>query len=114
MSKVKVTVAEGRALKDFLSFKQVGLYLEQRINFYIDESKSWSTNLVPLREMGFDKFVAALVNGYEIEKTPHNLIADYFHEQENLSFAKQSPSTTAVKYVLHQLGIEIEGINKEE
>lgn len=70
----------------------------------------------------FDVFLSALVNGYQVEKSPEDNVRDYFmrlkelekqayeaadHETESEFLSEQ----TGAIMVLNQLGIQIEGVN---
>ena len=61
------------------------------------------------------KIINALINGYEIELTPEEKVAEYFSSikvhYEKYRFDRDSAKLTAVKDILAILGIKIEGIN---
>lgn len=104
MSKVKVSAAEGQALSDYRGTKS----LEYDVNYYIQNNKDWRDDFKPLKDMGFDKFVAALVNGWEVEKTPHERIKEYYDTNANLG---NTLVTAGVRNTLKYLDIKIAGIN---
>jgi hypothetical protein len=66
MSKVVVTAEEFKALDYFVGNE--GKDLEHIIKIYLKYNDVWSDPYVPLREMGFQKFVECLISGYEKEQ----------------------------------------------
>ncbi|MDI3411819.1 hypothetical protein QKW52_22595 [Bacillus sonorensis] len=85
---------------------------EELVARYID-------NELDLFDLGFTDFLAALINGYEVEKTPEEKVREYYEElirdkrvafdyEEQLSYENMSH---AVRETLNLLGIKIEGVN---
>lgn len=80
-----------------------------------------SVYTVSLQKIPFDTLLAALVNGYEREKTPEESVADMYanlkqSEQMHLTFYGGRPegytlAARCVKSTLDTLGIKIEGVN---
>lgn len=96
------------------------------MNFYnepfADELYEWANKG---RGKNREKLMEALVNGYEVEKTPEEKILDYYHEQymyfQAYSLERDrgkamvyDAKIDGIKNTLNMLGIEIEGINKEK
>ncbi|MCY9225947.1 hypothetical protein MOF11_13020 [Bacillus haynesii] len=72
-----------------------------------------------LNELDFMTLAAALINDYEVEKTPEEKVREYYEEiirdkegafdyEEQLSYENMSH---AVRETLNRLGIKIEGVN---
>ena len=70
----------------------------------------------------FDVFLSALVNGYQVEKTPEEKVRDYYctceanwlsaDERTNIAVAEHlSGQLLAINTTLDLLGIQIEGVN---
>jgi len=77
---------------------------------------------VALRSIPFDTLLAALVNGYEREKTVEEVAHDRIRTavEVRLTHAKHTTTTEAVrhtsfvngiKFALRELGVKIEGVN---
>ena len=66
-----------------------------------------------------DKLMRALVNGYEIEKTPEEKVQEYYLSVKGLAERSKDTNTKAehesellgIKTTLDKLGIVIEGVN---
>ncbi len=65
--------------------------------------------------------MSALINGYEVEKTPEERLRDYFDTQRMKYLASVDGERTeylskylAIKQTLEILGITIEGINDKK
>ena len=68
-----------------------------------------------------DMLMSALINGYEVEKTPEERLRDYFDTQRMKYLASVDGERTeylskylAIKQTLEILGITIEGINDKK
>src|SRR5690606_5330489 len=65
-----------------------------------------------------DMLMSALINGYEIEKTPEDDLREYYEFHKKKCYVtcggehiEHVSKVTAIKYTLSALGIAIEGIN---
>lgn len=58
------------------------------------------------------EYMRALVEGYEVEKTPEDIIFEYYRQQAAKDCMRQDQTTFAIRKVLDLLGIKIEGVNK--
>lgn len=65
-----------KQVEAFKQFTKLDLPKQDRVARYIERCELWESDFVPLREMGFDKFVLALYNGYEVEKTFEDELLD--------------------------------------
>jgi len=71
-----------------------------------------------LNGLDADTIMAALVNGYEIEKSSEEKLREYYTNNERLYFATMDKERreylailTAIEHTLDLLGIKIKGIN---
>jgi hypothetical protein len=121
--KAKLTATEAEALKEYRMFKKTN---EEAIEYYIKNNKTWVMGFEPLKDMGLEKFCQAVICGYEIEKTPAQRLKEWYDQEVQME-TRQSKSIwyngtmqtpisypRAIKKTLDILGIQIEGINKEE
>ncbi|NUJ16264.1 DUF1642 domain-containing protein [Bacillus glycinifermentans] len=97
MSEIKKPVITKEQAELFEKLREVYTD-EELVARYID-------NELDLFDLGFTDFLAALINGYEVEKTPEDKVREYF---VNLS---ESCDRRAVISTLNLLGIKIEGVN---
>ncbi|WP_090573895.1 hypothetical protein [Paenibacillus sp. OV219] len=107
MSKVKVSAVEAKELEWITAHGDT----ERCIKEYIEYGHTWNKYLKPLKDMGFDKFVAAVVNGWEVEKTPHEKVKEYYDNQASLADHHRNTSLVTISHILLHLGIKIDGIN---
>ncbi|MED0799379.1 hypothetical protein P4T18_18380 [Bacillus inaquosorum] len=78
----------------------------------------WQERCYSLNDLDIITLAAALVNGYEVEKTPEEKVRD-FYESFNTGFGTFHSEThfryeeyqRVIKSTLNFLGIEIEGVN---
>lgn len=86
------------------------------IHAYIDGDAGTAIhNFVGSSNGSFDALISALVNGYEVEKTPEYKVREYYESIVEL-FERHEESydngtLRGVKQTLNLLGITIEGIN---
>jgi hypothetical protein len=57
------------------------------------------------------RYMHALVDGYEVEKTPEELVRLYFQNQVISLSKDEDRSVVAIQKTLNLLGIKIEGVN---
>jgi hypothetical protein len=100
--KEKVTKEQAKALSAFLEIEQI---LSERVKEYLQYVDTWKDFYLPLKEIGFDKFVRCLVNGYEVELTKEEKALNYYKTLDNY------PSLFAIKRILDILEIKIKGVN---
>lgn len=66
----------------------------------------------------FTELLSALVNGYEVEKSPEDKVREYYDDIRALSEKYEEPydkgTVDGIKFTLDALGITIEGINDKE
>jgi hypothetical protein len=76
------------------------------------EDKPFNGAYEGLNECDFDTLISALINGYEVEKTPEDKVHEFFE-----AFTNDTDDTfdAGVAYgisrTLNMLGIQIEGVN---
>ncbi|WGD77715.1 hypothetical protein P5643_13950 [Bacillus subtilis] len=94
-------------------------YKERLIRGHADDSGDWSGEYAPLNDLDIMTLAAALVNGYEVEKTPEEKVREYFEslwsdycnsDDPFIEVACES-ARAAVNETLNLLGIKIEGVN---
>ncbi|MDE1383263.1 DUF1642 domain-containing protein [Bacillus paralicheniformis] len=83
-------------------------------------TSKWFNEYVPLNNLYTIVLAAALINGYEVEKTPEEKVREYYaanyqrHEQ-SMPRSKDDFYTSGVaegvRNTLDSLGIKIEGVN---
>ncbi|MCY9290783.1 DUF1642 domain-containing protein [Bacillus haynesii] len=83
-------------------------------------TSTWGCNICALDKMDMLTLAAALINGYEVEKTPEEKVREYYaanyqrHEQP-MPRSKDDFYTSGVaegvRNTLDSLGIKIEGVN---
>lgn len=85
MNKIILTKAQDVAIRKFTH--EHTRDKQQVILGYINNSHGWAAEYKPLADMGFDTFVLALYNDYEIEKDLDERISDilnhYFKDAES-------------------------------
>lgn len=67
MTKEKITLEEKKALSLYTN-NCIGI--ANQIKYYLENGNSWHSEYKPLSEMGLEKFVKCLINGYELELPP--------------------------------------------
>ncbi|ATH91715.1 hypothetical protein [Bacillus glycinifermentans] len=112
MSEIKKPVITKEQAELFEKLREVYTD-EELVARYID-------NELDLFDLGFTDFLAALINRYEVEKTPEEKVREYYatnyqrHEQ-SLPRSKDDFYTSGVaegvRSTLDLLGIKIEGVN---
>jgi hypothetical protein len=100
--KEKVTKEQGKALEIYFTCHHT---LKDKISIYLKESHGWNDGFLPLTEMGFDKFVRCLVNGYEVELTKEERVLQYYNDTPDV-FQK-----IIVRNILSILDIKVKGVN---
>lgn len=70
--KAEVSLKEAEALDDFTSCHR-GKSPEQTIAYYVEHSNMWASEWKPLREMGAERFVRAILNGYKLAEPTFNV-----------------------------------------
>ncbi|WP_056683702.1 hypothetical protein [Cytobacillus solani] len=79
----------------------------------------WTPKYSAFHKLDLDTLMSALVNGYEIEKSPEEKVREYLNETERCRVNADTSShyqffrgrTEGVIVTLNLLGIQIEGIN---
>jgi hypothetical protein len=100
--KEKVTKEQAEALK---KYKNPLGSIQVDIEYYLENKNYFKSVFIPLKEMGFEKFVRCLVNGYEVELTKEEKILEYYNE------ALKVGDGLRVQDVLNILEIKIKGVN---
>ncbi|MCY7780015.1 hypothetical protein MOB41_16575 [Bacillus haynesii] len=72
-------------------------------------TSTWGCNICALDKMDMLTLAAALINGYEVEKTPEEKVREYYESYGGSPSAMERKE--AVQDTLDLLGIEIEGVN---
>ncbi|MGG1018608.1 hypothetical protein ABE151_04375 [Bacillus paralicheniformis] len=103
----------------------LGLYAEEWSKEDVLEyhvTREWTDRFSPLNDLDTVTLASALINGYEVEKTPEEKVREYyeklcdgydraqFYEDEG----KYLLMKRAVRRTLDALGVQIAGINDEE
>ncbi|OJT65468.1 hypothetical protein BFP49_09485 [Bacillus licheniformis] len=72
-------------------------------------TKEQAECLENLRGLSPLTIVAALINGYEVEKTPEEKVREYYESHGGSPSAEERKA--AIRETLYKLGIKIEGVN---
>ncbi|MCY7759718.1 hypothetical protein [Bacillus inaquosorum] len=94
-------------------------YKERLIRGHADDSGDWSGEYASLNDLDLLTLAAALVNGYEVEKTPEEKVREYHRSlvcdmDRALSYEEEGNYRSAIEAVeetLKLFGIKIEGVN---
>lgn len=62
-----------------------------------------------LEDLDIMTLAAALINGYEVEKTPEEKVREYYESHGGSPSAEERKA--AIRETLYKLGIKIEGVN---
>ncbi|MGG2979471.1 DUF1642 domain-containing protein [Bacillus licheniformis] len=80
----------------------------------------WFNEYAPLNNLDIMTFAAALINGYEVKKTPEEKVREYYatnyqRHKQSMPHSKDDIFTSGVaegvRNTLDCLGIKIEGVN---
>ncbi|MCY8472388.1 hypothetical protein [Bacillus halotolerans] len=96
--------------------------IEEFLYAYTSADYSTSPEFQPIASMDIVTLAAALVNGYEVEKTPEEKVREYFEDVKNRrekrrdaglfeSFRYNDGKVDGIRNTLDYLGIKIEGVN---
>lgn len=110
--KAVLTQREAEALKKF-SVDPYCTTLEDKICRYLAENKTWIYDYRPLRDMGFEKFLQALIVGYEVEveDTPHEKLRKEHKTASGWKNTERIAYRSGIRTALAILGEKVEGIN---
>lgn len=109
MEKLILKKKEATAIRTMLNNKAQDK--QACIEYYLKYRDAWKGGYLPLAQLGFDKFVQALYNGYEIEETPEDMVRNLFEKENAKSVNSQMSSVSAIRQTLALLNIKIEGVN---
>jgi len=90
----------------------LGLYAEEWSREDVLEyhvTREWTDRFSPLNDLDIMTLAAALINGYEVEKTPEEKVREYYESYGGSPSAMERKE--AVQDTLDLLGIKIEGVN---
>lgn len=73
--KAKLTSVQAKKLEKFMKFRAS---IEDAVETYIQKSDTWVDEYVPLKEMGFKKFLQAAVHGYDVVINKHEDLKQRF------------------------------------
>ncbi|MCP1355430.1 DUF1642 domain-containing protein [Aneurinibacillus migulanus] len=102
MEKVKLPKEVAKSIEDL---REIGAD-NWDIVFTFASGDEYHNHLVEFAKEHTDRFLQALVNGYEIEMTPEEKVYEYYHEH-----TENSDEKVGVCRTLNLLGIKIEGVN---
>ncbi|TYS25139.1 hypothetical protein FZC71_00910 [Bacillus subtilis] len=117
--KPTITKEQAEAIEYWTNEYGSDTYKERLIKAHVDDSVRWGDMYAPLNDLDLLTLAAALVNGYEVEKTPEEKVREYFeglHRDEYLTRSRDEAhglecEITGVENTLNLLGIKIEGVN---
>lgn len=77
----------------------------------------WTGYFKPLNNLSAEKLAKALIVGYEVEMTPHEVIAAEYADRRKSVTVKlgfNEGVMIGIKFTLNTLGITIEGVNDND
>ncbi|QYG88290.1 hypothetical protein [Bacillus atrophaeus] len=111
--KPTITKEQAEVIESWAMDCNGGVYKERLIRAHADDAGDWGGAYSPLNDLDLLTLAAALVNGYEIEKTPEEKVREYFEKlwtcccgTDEIEIAEETIINT-----LNLLGIKIEGVN---
>lgn len=115
--KAVFTTVEAEAMDAFMRYHKDNA-LEGQIRLYLADSRRWVNTYHPLHEMGFDKFVQALIFGYEVKLTKEEKLKMAFDTAIpagpiNLPYGdahNKNAFRDGVLTALRIMGISVEGV----
>ncbi|ATH95309.1 hypothetical protein [Bacillus glycinifermentans] len=120
MSEIKKPVITKEQAEAFEKLREQYTDEEIVIKYIESELDLFDSGCACLYDLGFTDFLAALINGYEVEKTPEEKVREYYaanyqrHEQ-SMPRSKDDFYTSGVaegvRNTLDCLGIKIEGVS---
>ncbi|ASB90497.1 hypothetical protein [Bacillus sonorensis] len=122
MSEIKKPVITKEQAEAFEKLREQYTDEEIVIKYIESELDLFDSGCACLYDLGFTDFLAALINGYEVEKTPEEKVREYYEKlcdgYDRAQFyedqGKYLLMKRAVRRTLGALGIKISGINDEE
>lgn len=72
---------------------------------------TWGPQSAALNGMPLSTFSRAILNGYEIEKTPEEEVAALYHAYGNIFETFDEGVQFGIKQTLSRLGIKVKGVN---
>ena len=109
MSEVKKPVITKEQAEAFEKLREQYTEEEMVIKYIESELDLFDSSCACLYDLGFTDFLAALINGYEVEKTPEEKVREYYESYGGSPSAMERKE--AVQDTLDLLGIKIEGVN---
>lgn len=99
-----------------LNHMPVELSTSEILKLHADNPYDWYNELKPLMDLKLEELATALIIGYEVELTPHEVIERRFYDClgcEGLGEDRLYDDGFAdgIKFTLNTLGITIEGVN---
>ena len=120
MSEVKKPVITKEQAEAFEKLREQYTEEEMVIKYIESELDLFDSSCACLYDLGFTDFLAALINGYEVEKTPEENVREYYLdlkraedccEERGQSGSQFRQGWQSVEETLDILGIKIEGVN---
>ncbi|EME72202.1 hypothetical protein OZL92_17440 [Bacillus sonorensis] len=109
MSEIKKPVITKEQAEAFEKLREQYTDEEIVIKYIESELDLFDSGCACLYDLGFTDFLAALINGYEVEKTPEEKVREYYESYGGSPSAMERKE--AVQDTLDLLGIKIEGVN---
>ncbi|MCY9737502.1 hypothetical protein M5X17_27755 [Paenibacillus alvei] len=106
--KVKLTTRQGYLLERLLKERTKESAIRSRVNLTLD--------VIPLEygeleQIELITFVSAVINGWEVVKSPKELLQQEFNQRSKSSDMVDRGWCSGVKVALNATGLNIEGIN---
>ncbi|WP_060210224.1 hypothetical protein [Sporosarcina koreensis] len=84
-------------------------YISTDITLLLHAQRGLTGKYAPLQTLTIGDLAAAMINGYEVEKTPEEMVREYYGEYDGTYgdiYRRRGIRTT-----LDMLGIKVEGVN---
>ncbi|QAW36561.1 hypothetical protein [Bacillus licheniformis] len=101
----------------------LGLYVEEWSEEDVLEyhvTREWTDQFSPLNDLDTMTIAAALINGYEVEKTPEEKVREFYQRYDCDSrmypaemYFRAKEIQRIIKCTLNYLGVQVAGINDE-
>ena len=98
-----------------LNHMPVELSTSEILKLHADNPYDWYNELKPLMDLKLEELATALIIGYEVELTPHEIINSRYNTSQqdwvNNKHFHSKGFAEGIEFTLNTLGITIEGVN---
>lgn len=115
IEKVKVSREVAEAIEYLLNHEDYGYTKEKLLVAHAGMEKYPKRNWAgdnPLNDIDLLVLAAILVNGYDIEQTPEEKLAEFYRGRVNSSNDYEREYAHGIEFAVRSLGIKIKGVNE--